>query len=120
MKCAWRLSTSKYFLAYVSIMKIVLCLTKNSLKIRKKDKKKPIGKIFSFNGKVSKYIYDLTNVNNTNDLSAASKYLVSVVCCREKMLSLNFFLCETGFYFAQTYPQMSNIPAKYLLSNISC
>lgn len=98
MKCAWSLSTSKYFLAYVSI----------------------IGKIFSFNGKVSKYIYDLTNVNNTNDLSAASKYLVSVVCCREKMLSLNFFLCETGFYFAQTYPQMSNISAKYLLSNISC
>lgn len=85
-----------------------------------KKKKKTIGKIFSFNGKVSKYIYDLTNVNNTNDLSAASKYLVSVVCCREKMLSLNFFLCETGFYFAQTYPQMSNIPAKYLLSNISC
>lgn len=78
MKCAWSLSTSKYFLAYVSIMKISLCLTKNSLKIRKKDKK-TIGKILSFNGKVSKYIYDLTNVNNTNDLSAASKYLVSVV-----------------------------------------
>lgn len=39
MKCAWSLSTSKYFLAYVSIMKISLCLTKNSLKIRKKDKK---------------------------------------------------------------------------------
>lgn len=47
------------FSAYVSIMKRSLCLTKNSLKIRKK-RWKTMEKIFSFNRKVSKYIYDVT------------------------------------------------------------